>query len=92
MATFRNLILSASTQPQGSTLRTHLNNLNAGGSGTTYNIEGIYVDIDVSKETAIDVAGAEYYIEISTKDTTVDIESSPVYVDLDTDTIYIEEI
>lgn len=60
MASFRSLILAASTLAQGATLRLHLQNLNAGGGDVTVQIFGemeveLMPDLEVELEADLEV-------------------------------------
>ena len=63
MPAFRELILAASTEPAGSTLRVHMNNLNAGGTGTTYEIAGIDIEIESEYIVNLDTSGTVIVLE-----------------------------
>jgi hypothetical protein len=63
MATFREAILAASTQPAGATLRVHMENLNAGGGGTSIEVAGIEIEIESGFNIELDTTGTVLVIE-----------------------------
>jgi len=90
MATFRELLLEASTLGSPNMVRDHLNNLNAGGSGTTFFISGFDVSID---EEGIGVAVEAMDLQVSIEDDiSVSIDESDLSSDVDDNlTITVEE-